>query len=53
MRDLFRLFFIAIIENFGYRQLTVLWRLQGLYGWLRGKKPEWGTMKRSQSMMDQ
>jgi cellulose synthase/poly-beta-1,6-N-acetylglucosamine synthase-like glycosyltransferase len=53
MRDLFRLFFIAIIENFGYRQLTVLWRLQGLYGWLRGKKPEWGEMKRSQSMMDQ
>ena len=53
MRDLFRLFFIAIIENFGYRQLTVLWRLQGLYGWFRGKEPEWGTMKRSQSMMDQ
>ncbi len=53
MRDLLRLFFIAIIENFGYRQLTVLWRLQGLYGWLRGTKPEWGIMKRSQSMMDQ
>lgn len=53
MRDLIRLFFIAIIENFGYRQLTVLWRLQGLYGWLRGKKPEWGEMKRSQSMTDQ
>lgn len=53
MRDLLRLFFIAVIENFGYRQLTVLWRLQGLYGWLRGKKPEWGIMKRSSSMMDQ
>jgi hypothetical protein len=30
--------------------LTVFWRLQGLYGWLRGSKPEWGVMKRSASM---
>lgn len=50
MRDLFALFFVAIIENFGYRQLTVFWRLQGLYGWFRGTKPVWGEMKRSQSM---
>jgi len=49
-RDLLRLFSVAIIENFGYRQLTVLWRLQGLLGWLRGRMPEWGEMKRSQSM---
>ncbi len=50
LRDLFRLFLVAIVENFGYRQLTVFWRLQGLYGWLRGSKPEWGEMKRSESM---
>jgi cellulose synthase/poly-beta-1,6-N-acetylglucosamine synthase-like glycosyltransferase len=50
MLDLFRLFLVAIVENFGYRQLTVFWRLQGLYGWLRGNKPEWGVMKRSASM---
>jgi cellulose synthase/poly-beta-1,6-N-acetylglucosamine synthase-like glycosyltransferase len=50
MWDLFRLFLAAIIENFGYRQLTVLWRLQGLYAWLRGSEPEWGAMKRSESM---
>ncbi|MEX2496236.1 MAG: glycosyltransferase [Woeseia sp.] len=49
-RDLFRLFLVAIIENFGYRQLTVVWRLQGLYGWLRGTRPEWGDMKRSEGM---
>lgn len=47
---LLRLFLVAIIENFGYRQLTVVWRLQGLYGWMCGSTPEWGEMKRSESM---
>lgn len=51
-RDLIRLFLVAVIENFGYRQLTVFWRLQGLFGWLRGRMPEWGEMKRSESMTD-
>jgi cellulose synthase/poly-beta-1,6-N-acetylglucosamine synthase-like glycosyltransferase len=49
-RDLFKLFLVAVVENFGYRQLTVWWRLRGLFGWLRGQTPEWGEMKRSQSM---
>jgi hypothetical protein len=41
---------MAIVENFGYRQLTLIWRLQGLYNWLRGNAPQWGEMKRSESM---
>jgi cellulose synthase/poly-beta-1,6-N-acetylglucosamine synthase-like glycosyltransferase len=49
-RDLLRLYIVAIVENFGYRQLTVLWRLEGLLGWYRGRMPEWGEMKRSKSM---
>jgi len=35
----------ALLENFGYRQLTVWWRLQGIFDWLRGKEG-WGSMKR-------
>ena len=50
IRDLFRLFAVAILENLGYRQLTLVWRLQGLLGWIRGRMPEWGEMKRSASL---
>jgi len=32
-------------ENFGYRQLTVLWRIRGLFNYLR-KRKHWGTMER-------
>ena len=35
----------SLIENFGYRQLTVLWRLQGLRKYLRGRT-DWGVMER-------
>ena len=52
VRDLLRLFAVAILENLGYRQLTLVWRLQGLYGWLCGELPEWGEMKRSQSLSE-
>jgi len=35
----------ALLENLGYRQLTVIWRLKGLFKYLRGKK-DWGVMER-------
>ncbi len=35
----------AVLENFGYRQLTILWRLRGTLSYLRGKKA-WGKMSR-------
>lgn len=44
-RDLFKLWAAAVLENFGYRQLTSLWRLQGLWQWLRGVQT-WGVMSR-------
>jgi hypothetical protein len=35
----------ALVENVGYRQLTVIWRLQGIWKYLRGSK-SWGAMER-------
>ncbi|GLH70558.1 glycosyl transferase family 2 [Geothrix rubra] len=35
----------AVAENFGYRQLTLWWRLRGTFDWLRGKGG-WGHMRR-------
>jgi cellulose synthase/poly-beta-1,6-N-acetylglucosamine synthase-like glycosyltransferase len=35
----------AILENLGYRQLTVWWRLRGIVSFIRGKR-SWGTMTR-------
>lgn len=51
-RELLLLYLIAIIENFGFRQLTAIWRLQGLVRWLRGGKHEWETLTRSASLAD-
>ncbi|HUQ17477.1 MAG TPA: hypothetical protein VM070_06790, partial [Candidatus Saccharimonadales bacterium] len=36
---------LALLEVFGYRQLTVIWRLSGLAGFLR-KRRDWGVMDR-------
>jgi len=44
-RDRAMLFGSALIENFGYRQLTVFWRLRGIWKYLRGRK-DWGAMER-------
>jgi cellulose synthase/poly-beta-1,6-N-acetylglucosamine synthase-like glycosyltransferase len=44
-RDRALLFWWALIENFGYRQMTVYWRLRGLWKFLRGRK-DWGAMER-------
>jgi len=35
----------AMLESLGYRQLTVFWRLRGLFNYLRGRT-EWGAMER-------
>ncbi|HEV7839734.1 MAG TPA: glycosyltransferase [Gemmatimonadaceae bacterium] len=44
-RDRALLFSWALLENLGYRQMTVYWRLRGLWKFLRGKK-DWGVMDR-------
>jgi cellulose synthase/poly-beta-1,6-N-acetylglucosamine synthase-like glycosyltransferase len=37
----------SVLENIGYRQLTVWWRLEGWWSSLRGKKHVWGVMTRT------
>ncbi|NRA88551.1 MAG: hypothetical protein HRU28_14440 [Rhizobiales bacterium] len=44
-RSLVRLTFIAIIENFGYRQINNLWRIVGWWRFLTRNKA-WGEMTR-------
>ena len=43
--DLLRLAMYGVLENFGYRQLTLWWRLRGSIDFLRGRA-EWGPMVR-------
>ncbi|MEM7502477.1 MAG: glycosyltransferase [Pseudomonadota bacterium] len=51
-RQLALLYLVAIVENFGFRQLTAIWRLQGLLRWFRGSEHKWETLTRSASLAD-
>ncbi|HOX29252.1 MAG TPA: glycosyltransferase, partial [bacterium] len=44
-RDVLFLLGIALLENLGYRQLTVFWRINGMIKYFRGIKT-WGKMER-------
>lgn len=44
-RDLAWLVWWSVAENLGYRQMTVYWRLRGLWKYLRGRS-DWGAMTR-------
>jgi hypothetical protein len=44
-RDRALLFWWALLENLGYRQMTVFWRLRGLWKFVLGRK-EWEAMER-------
>nr|WP_282600189.1 glycosyltransferase family 2 protein [Patulibacter sp. SYSU D01012] len=44
-RDTLVLLGWALLEPLGYRQLTVVWRLRGLWRFLRGRS-DWGVMTR-------
>lgn len=43
--DLLRLLGLALLENFGYRQLQSYWRCRGIWSYLRGVEG-WGAMER-------
>ncbi|MDI6808228.1 MAG: glycosyltransferase [Candidatus Eisenbacteria bacterium] len=45
-RDVAGLFSLGVLENFGYRHLTLLWRLRAFYDYFRRRK-EWGVMERT------
>jgi len=44
-RDFMRLILYAFLENIGYRQMTLVWRVKGIWAYLRGDR-RWGKMKR-------
>ncbi len=43
--DIFKMCFYAIIENLGYRHLTLIWRIKGFWSYFRGSQ-QWGAMTR-------
>lgn len=45
LKQLFKLTLYGILENFGYRQLTVLYRLEGIVKFRKGRH-SWGKIKR-------
>ena len=45
LRDRLFLILWVVLENVGYRQLTVAWRLRGIWKYLRGRT-DWGAMER-------
>ena len=45
-KDIGKIMGCALTEIFWYKPLTLLWRLEGLYRFLRGNK-EWGKMERA------
>lgn len=45
LSDILQLFALSILENFGYRQLQMFWRVKGFVSFLAGAK-SWGTMER-------
>lgn len=46
IRDMALLALAAVGENFGYRQLNILWRIEGIWQFLR-KQKGWGEMTRT------
>jgi cellulose synthase/poly-beta-1,6-N-acetylglucosamine synthase-like glycosyltransferase len=45
VQDWAMLLLCGVLENFGFRQRTLIWRLKGIVDWYRGKEG-WGHMKR-------
>lgn len=44
--DLVRLFGLAVLENFGHRQIVTFWRVYGFVSYLRGKRGWGGSLHR-------
>ncbi|MDQ6819180.1 MAG: glycosyltransferase [Actinomycetota bacterium] len=46
LRELFLLIGMAVLENFGYRQILTIYRVRGFFAYLRGDTA-WGTIRRA------
>lgn len=44
--SLIRLLAFSLIENLGYRQLTLFWRVRGFFNWALHRQGGWGVMPR-------
>ncbi len=51
-REVGRLLFFCLFEHFPYRQMTMIWRLEGLWQYLRGDLA-WGEIRRTQGAAEQ
>ena len=49
MRGVAVMLVVAFLECFGYRQLNMIYKIQGAYAWIRNHKHEWGVMTRTGS----
>jgi cellulose synthase/poly-beta-1,6-N-acetylglucosamine synthase-like glycosyltransferase len=43
--DIGKMCAFAVLENLGYRHLTLIWRIKGIYAYFKGAK-QWGAMTR-------
>lgn len=46
VRDVFSLVIAAVLENFGYRQITAWWRVRATVSYILGHREGWGKMER-------
>lgn len=47
VRGVLVLLFVSLLECFGYRQLNMVYKIQGAYAWMANRKHEWGVMTRT------
>jgi len=47
IRSILVMIVVSFVECFGYRQLNMIYKIQGAYAWLANKKHEWGVMTRT------
>lgn len=47
MKGILVLVLFSILESFGYRQLNMIYKIQGTIAWLRNSKHKWGEMTRT------
>jgi len=45
LRQLLRLFFFSFVDNFGYRQINTVYKVEAMFGF-RKNKSRWGELKR-------
>jgi len=45
LRQLLRLFFYSFVDNFGYRQLNTIYKVEAMFGFQKNKS-RWGELKR-------